>query len=827
VQQILPTDIVGNKDVPFYSIKHEQISAFRHLYLYTINSNNQRPNNANSHGIVKSNELVVGQTYTINHPAGLAWTAVGAVNNAIHTTFVATANTLIGTGEAYAYNTNAPTQLPPTYVTSSGVVQNQVYDFVYFTFSYDANNNFADVPLHTMITQDLAVGYLVGVTTEYSPLNIADEVAALPYSTDNTPLSTATRTIKIAQVRNPNHVGRSYFKIPSVTTATVANSDLKWSGERNDKWDLNKVVSMHGMFSGASSFAGGGDGDMDWLVGQVQDMSYMFHNAVLFNGFISTWITSKVQKMHHMFNGASTFNKGINTEYNNDPMIWNVEDVDSMESVLAGATSFNQPLNKWRPVRATSMRNMFASSGFTQDLVEWGNNVAHGTGSAGYLSLANVLDMSSMFENTNYNQDITGWSVSRVLNFNSMFRKSIFAQDIGLSWNVESGNDFDFMFRENFRFNGPLKANTDAKWMKVNSKHNTKMYPGRHMFGYVMVDQICMNPAEFSTSSTFEGRQCGDDALGLAALAEAETHPLYDLEWGKISCDDEGAPFSQGSAPFINKWAKACCGPSEESVCANNKVRTGFKAADFSRLCMNPAHYQGSSIISGGGSITCDQHIAAQAGLQEQFASIDWSTYNCGDANGAPINGGTATSNIPHLDIINLSADCCGGAGKSRCDLCTQTNGVSENANPCVCGSTTCTNDSHEPFEAWMSSKLSVTAHKGDGTHIDIGETGKIFLRKQETNSAVQYGQKSNGNTFTVDFGKNAPEPIVRAALSITDATSCSATIEYADPVANDVPEFKNDNGVYAKWDTTFKNAQMVSGMTYSNNDRTVTGKLF
>ncbi len=79
------------------------------------------------------------------------------------------------------------------------------------------------------------------------------------------------------------------------------------------------------------------------------------------------------------------------------------------------------------------------------------------------INLANLWDvstitnMSSMFfmsaNNTNFNQDISSWNVSNVINFASMFQNcTAFNQNIG-NWNVGNGNSFASMLRSCTAFN--------------------------------------------------------------------------------------------------------------------------------------------------------------------------------------------------------------------------------------------------------------------------------------------------------------------------------------------------------------------------------------
>ena len=60
--------------------------------------------------------------------------------------------------------------------------------------------------------------------------------------------------------------------------------------------------------------------------------------------------------------------------------------------------------------------------------------------------MSNVTDMSNMFGNTSFNQDISSWDVSNVTDMSSMFGYcNDFNQPIG-SWNVSNVTDMYAMF---------------------------------------------------------------------------------------------------------------------------------------------------------------------------------------------------------------------------------------------------------------------------------------------------------------------------------------------------------------------------------------------
>jgi surface protein len=105
---------------------------------------------------------------------------------------------------------------------------------------------------------------------------------------------------------------------------------------RIGEWDVSRVTSMNGLFSGCDGFnepIGG------WNVTNVTDMNAMFYNASSFNQDIGGWIVSNVTDMSSMFYNAARFNQDIGR--------WNVSNVKDNEYMFNGAASFNQNLSRW------------------------------------------------------------------------------------------------------------------------------------------------------------------------------------------------------------------------------------------------------------------------------------------------------------------------------------------------------------------------------------------------------------------------------------------------------------------------------------------------
>ncbi|RDU61721.1 hypothetical protein CQA44_08155 [Helicobacter sp. MIT 14-3879] len=98
---------------------------------------------------------------------------------------------------------------------------------------------------------------------------------------------------------------------------------------------------------------------------KITDMSELFADSEreCFNG-IETWDTSSVENMRRMFAGASCFNQPLDK--------WNVSNVRDMQGMFYGTESFNQPLDSWDTGKVVTMMGMFAGAkSFNQNLDSW------------------------------------------------------------------------------------------------------------------------------------------------------------------------------------------------------------------------------------------------------------------------------------------------------------------------------------------------------------------------------------------------------------------------------------------------------------------------
>ena len=113
------------------------------------------------------------------------------------------------------------------------------------------------------------------------------------------------------------------------------------------QFGTNKWTSMYYGFFGCNNLTGFSATDKPDL-SNVEVMSYMFYDAIAFNGDISNWNVSNVTNMDGMFSEATSFNQDLSQ--------WCVRKITAKPSNLDnGATSWTLPDS--RPVWGTCPRN--------------------------------------------------------------------------------------------------------------------------------------------------------------------------------------------------------------------------------------------------------------------------------------------------------------------------------------------------------------------------------------------------------------------------------------------------------------------------------------
>jgi surface protein len=92
---------------------------------------------------------------------------------------------------------------------------------------------------------------------------------------------------------------------------------------------------------------------------------------------------------------------------------------------------FNGNISKWNVSKVINMSHMFKNCDFNGDISKW--------------DVSNVQSMAQMFYGSKFNNDISKWIVSEVLNMNQMFLGCAFNGDIS-EWDVSKVTHMTQMF---------------------------------------------------------------------------------------------------------------------------------------------------------------------------------------------------------------------------------------------------------------------------------------------------------------------------------------------------------------------------------------------
>ena len=226
-----------------------------------------------------------------------------------------------------------------------------------------------------------------------------------------------------------------------------------------------------------------GDIACHWNIGQVDDLSHLFHGLADFNADISRWQVGHATNTISMFEGATSFNVNVGA--------WDLGNVQHMARMFKGAASFAQKISDWDVSSvlafqsddrdAASLQLVFAGSALADggldpcwyvvptdghgsncpyavgddtltDVIDTyvndGDNATYSYGAMYSLDMSGVTDMSFLFANSpDFNVDVSRWDVSSVVNMQSMFENATsFDQDLS-GWDVSKVGNLESMFK--------------------------------------------------------------------------------------------------------------------------------------------------------------------------------------------------------------------------------------------------------------------------------------------------------------------------------------------------------------------------------------------
>ena len=105
--------------------------------------------------------------------------------------------------------------------------------------------------------------------------------------------------------------------------------------------------------------------------------------------------------------------------------------ITNMSHKFSNVEDFNQDISSWDVSNVVNMERMFKFSGFNQDISYW--------------DVSNVTNMLELFSYTPFNGNIGNWNVSNVSDTTGMFKQTPFNQDLS-SWDVSSVSEMSQMF---------------------------------------------------------------------------------------------------------------------------------------------------------------------------------------------------------------------------------------------------------------------------------------------------------------------------------------------------------------------------------------------
>lgn len=208
---------------------------------------------------------------------------------------------------------------------------------------------------------------------------------------------------------------------------------------------------------------------------KVNSLDLTFRGTSSFNQSIDSWDVSKVKSMSDTFFG-SAYNQSLNS--------WDVSQVTNMYDVFRGAQ--NPAVSNWTTTRLYTLYAGFRDNpNFNQDLTGWDVsgvvNSDYGMFRSSPISGLNISNwdvrmfsvVSGMFEFSSGNPDITAWNMYGH-NIGRMFAQSNFNQDIS-GWDISKTTSLRECFVNNEQFNQPIGSWDTSKVLDINGMFNNNV----------------------------------------------------------------------------------------------------------------------------------------------------------------------------------------------------------------------------------------------------------------------------------------------------------------------------------------------------------------
>ncbi len=177
----------------------------------------------------------------------------------------------------------------------------------------------------------------------------------------------------------------------------------------DDTPDLSQVTELSRMFEGCTNFEDLKDRMGSWDMSTIESIESMFAGCSIFNEDISAWTFTNLLSTDAAFEEAITFNQNISS--------WNMVTVIDMENMFYNAAAFNQPVGNWTLGMVEDMKSMFAgATNFNQDVSSW--------------DFSQVQDIKDLFSGaSSFDQDLSSWDISSVTDMTGIFLNSGLSQE--------------------------------------------------------------------------------------------------------------------------------------------------------------------------------------------------------------------------------------------------------------------------------------------------------------------------------------------------------------------------------------------------------------
>tara|TARA_B110000879_G_scaffold208133_1_gene293125 strand:+ start:17 stop:3343 length:3327 start_codon:yes stop_codon:yes gene_type:complete len=358
-------------------------------------------------------------------------------------------------------------------------------------------------------------------------------------------------------------VGITTWDTSNITSMIEMFKNAREMDQDISGWDVSNVTNMHGMFYNANNFNNSVNA---WDVSNVTNMNYMFSSCAEYNKPMNLWSCDSLTNALGFLSYARKFNSAI---FTNAPLLANVVGffqgaflfndisiqnfpignvgITSLNKMFWDARAFNQDISGWDTSKVTNMSGLFGNDNvadyqkcaFNQNINAWDvSNVTNFSEMFKYslnfqqditwdlgssTSGAQPVNCYRMFNASEYNGQLNGMGVSRVLNFEQMFKQSTFNQPLN-NWTLNeeyingTAITFNEMFYDNHDFNQDI-----GDWNTYQVNNFNSMFRDARAFNQDLSDwwvyTITGVPSNFSTN----------DITGVVPLSAANTP-----DWGGV-----------------------------------------------------------------------------------------------------------------------------------------------------------------------------------------------------------------------------------------------------------------------------------------------------